>query len=329
MLHFILNVSAFLMMFGCVSTSASDPVVFEYDGKSYRVTDLPETSKVEIFNLQKDHHDKMIEKARAAAIDLYVSELAKKEHKSHEQIESQLLNVNPNPSDEDLKSYYETVKTRVPFPFESIKGELAAFYLEEQKDQKRQALLAKIEKEKDVKLFIAAPVAPKFNIATAAFPSKGPKKAKIQLIEYADFTCPNCQQAVSDVKALLKKYPEQVEFVFKYYPLNKLEQAKNLARAGHCAATLGKFWEFHEYVYANQFKMAWQNPNSIATKLNFDMPKFEACYKSPESLAVVEQSYKEGSQIGVKATPTFFINGQQSISGNSFSALVKEIEARL
>lgn len=86
-------------------------------------------------------------------------------------------------------------------------------------------------------------------------PTKGPKDAKVTIIEYSDFECPFCQRAFATVEEVLKAYPKDVKLVYKQLPLTSIHpNAQRAAEASLCALDQGKFWEMHDKMFQSQMQ---------------------------------------------------------------------------
>src|SRR4029079_8656742 len=84
-------------------------------------------------------------------------------------------------------------------------------------------------------------------------PPIGPASAPVTLIEFSDFQCPFCQRVAPTLKQIRATYGDRVRIVWKDFPLTQIHpQACDAAQAGNCAQEQGKFWEFHDQLFANQ-----------------------------------------------------------------------------
>lgn len=158
----------------------------------------------------------------------------------------------------------------------------------------------------------------------------------IVIHEFGDFQCPACRAAQTKiVKPLLKEYGAKIRFEFKHFPIVSLHRhAMVAAQAGECAADQGKFWEFVDFVYEKQSAMRADVFPEWARELQLDVPLFERCVRSRIKKGVVLEDYEEGKGVGVKGTPTFFVNGEQvpselpAITG-AIDALVAKVRQKL
>lgn len=153
-------------------------------------------------------------------------------------------------------------------------------------------------------------------------PRIGSDRAAIKLIEFSDFECPFCARQAKEVKRILLSYGAQVQFVFKNYPLDmscndmmKMPMHANAclaARAALCSDKQGKFMSFHEALFANQKSLNKDGILQLAQNEGLDADSLSACIDGDEGvrLAVIDD-LKLGESLGIKGTPTFFINGKK------------------
>ncbi len=157
----------------------------------------------------------------------------------------------------------------------------------------------------------ASLLAPAVQIPVAGSPVLGGPAAKITVVEFSDFQCPYCAQAVGEINAVLKAYPSQVKLIFKQFPLEMHPQAELAAKASLAAQKQGKFWEMHDAMFAHQNQLSSEGIKSLAQAAGLDMTKFDADLASTEVSETVIRDVQDGDRAGVEGTPSFFINGQK------------------
>ena len=113
------------------------------------------------------------------------------------------------------------------------------------------------------------------------------------------------------LEQLLEKYPADLKVVFKNFPIRSHKYAIKAAMAALAAGQQGKFWEFHDEMFKNYNRLNDQKVEEIGIQLGLDQAKFKADQKSPVESARVRQDYEEGIRLGVRGTPTIFINGRR------------------
>jgi protein-disulfide isomerase len=201
------------------------------------------------------------------------------------------------------------------------------------KDSKTLIRLTKLDLSKDP----YAEVMKKMNLEGR--PIRGNKDAKVVVVNFDDFECPFCSRVHQTIfPELLKEYGDRVAFVYKDYPLSEIHPwAIHAAVDANCLAALNNdaYWEFADYMHANQSEINSEKSREdkfaaldrIAAqqgqKHNVDSAKLQACIKAQNEDAV-KASVKEGDALGVDATPTIFINGQEAdgaLPASEFRAL--------
>ncbi len=141
-------------------------------------------------------------------------------------------------------------------------------------------------------------------------PTKGAKNGKILLVEFSDFQCPYCGKSVAPVKEFLAKYPGQVTLVYKHFPLIQIhKEALPAAKASWAAQQQGKFWEFHDALFANQEKLSEAFYVDTAKALGLDLQRFNRDRASNEARQAIAQDVLLAEQLGVDGTPFFVMNG--------------------
>jgi protein-disulfide isomerase len=139
---------------------------------------------------------------------------------------------------------------------------------------------------------------------------KGNVDAKIQIIEFSDLECPACSTAHPEIAKLVENYGDKVGLIFKHFPLNFHQYARNAAEAAECANDQGKFWEFVSLAYQNQKALSDSNLVNYAEQLNLNTKSFKACLLSDAKEEQVLEEYSDAINLGLKGTPTIIINGK-------------------
>ena len=158
--------------------------------------------------------------------------------------------------------------------------------------------------------------------------SLGDPNAAVTIDVFEDFQCPFCKQVQPTVHELLSRYRGKVKLVHKDLPLDSIHpQARQAAEAARCAYEQGKFWEYHDKLYANSPKASADDLKSYAKEVGLNTDSFDRCFTSRKYKALVQEDLNQGAQLGLNGTPTFFINGRE-ISGNQslsdFEAIIDE-----
>lgn len=106
-------------------------------------------------------------------------------------------------------------------------------------------------------------------------------------------------------------------------------RATPAAEAADCANEQGKFWEFHDKVFAAQQALTDDDFTKHATEIGLDVEKFKQCYTSGKFKADVQKDMADGQKVGVTGTPAFFVNGRFLSGAQPFDAFKAIIEEEL
>jgi protein-disulfide isomerase len=149
-------------------------------------------------------------------------------------------------------------------------------------------------------------------IPTNFSPRKGNQIALVTVVEFADFQCPFCQSVAGLPDQLVREFPDDVQFVFKHYPLMRHTQALDAAKAGWAAHQQGKFWEMHNQIYGGDIQQLGPDRlRGYAEKIGLDMAKYDADVASPKAAQSIAIDKQLGKRMKVGGTPTYFVNGKR------------------
>jgi protein-disulfide isomerase len=155
-------------------------------------------------------------------------------------------------------------------------------------------------------------------------PVMGASNRQIVMVAFSDFQCPFCATADKSVKQFMAKHKDKVTLVYKYFPLTQIHpEALPAARAAWAANKQGKFWEYHDALYANQAKLGEAFYLETANSLKLDINKFNAARKVADNFIV--EDFKLGRKLSVDGTPTFIINGEVVTGAASLADLEKAL----
>jgi protein-disulfide isomerase len=160
--------------------------------------------------------------------------------------------------------------------------------------------------------------------------SRGPEHASVVLVEYGDFECPNCKQAAPAVEIVLRRFEEQVRFVYRHFPLVDVHpHAFAAAEAAECAGAQGKFWEMHAALFDHQTHLEHEHLLGYAEELGLDMARFTADLSDHVYRQRVREHLESGGRSGVRGTPAFFVNGRIFDVSFGLRFLLEAVESAL
>lgn len=171
----------------------------------------------------------------------------------------------------------------------------------------------------------------KNGVSTGSFTKvKGNNDAPIKITEFIDFQCPACAQGSQYLKGEIEKYPEAIRLQLKHYPLAMHRYGLLSARYAECAAQQGQFWPFHDVLLARQGN--WKRLTDaepafvrMASEVNLDSRKLEACLKGEKADKIIEKNKAEGKSLGVRSTPTYVVNGKIIVGKQSLELEITKL----
>lgn len=138
----------------------------------------------------------------------------------------------------------------------------------------------------------------------------GPDHARVTLVEYGDFECPNCKMAATTPKLLLEKFPGKLRFIFRHFPLvDAHPHALLAAEATEAAAAQGRFWQMHDLLFQNQAHLKDKDLYRYAGQAGLDLVRYTGEMDDHIYLQKVREHIEGGRHSHIRATPTFFVDG--------------------
>jgi protein-disulfide isomerase len=158
----------------------------------------------------------------------------------------------------------------------------------------------------------------------------GPAHARVTVVEYGDFECPNCKQAAPALKLLLDRFKDRIRFVYRHFPVEEVHpHALLAAEAAESASAQGKFWPMHDLLFDNQAHLKINQLRTYAERLQLDMTRFASDMKDHVYLQRIREHAQSGRASGVRNTPTLFVNGNIQDVSFGMPALFAAVERAL
>jgi protein-disulfide isomerase len=231
-------------------------------------------------------------------------------------------------TDADVVSFFQANQGQMQGrPLDMMSAPIKGYLEERARDAAREDLLAELRKGGPaVSLLLDAP---RVQVDVAATdPALGGASAPVTLVEFSDFQCPFCQRVEPTLKQIRDKYGDKVRIVWKDFPLTQIHpQAFKASEAAHCAGDQGKFWEYHDRLFANQQALQLTDLKAHAAALGLNAATFDACLDGSKYAERVRDGVAAGSRLGVNSTPTSYVNGRMlsgSLPFEAFSAVIDE-----
>lgn len=152
-------------------------------------------------------------------------------------------------------------------------------------------------------------------------PDRGAVDAPLQIVVWADFQCPFSSRLVPILERAEKRYAGKTRLVFKHFPQDFHPHALDTAGAGICAQEQGRFWDMHNLMMdlTNQKDLSGPALLRYANKAGLKIPQFKRCLAADDTRARVGRELAQGKAIGVKGTPTVYVNGRRFNSPTGYN----------
>jgi protein-disulfide isomerase len=165
-------------------------------------------------------------------------------------------------------------------------------------------------------------------------PGYGTPGASVVVVIFSDFQCPYCKQEAKMIRDnLTTAFSKNIRVYFKDFPLEQIHNwAKPASLAGRCVfrQDMDKFWNFHDWIFANQEQTTLENLRSrlegFAAENKLDAAPLLQCFDSKATEAEVTRNFAEGRALEINSTPTVFVNGRRLAGSVSWEQLKQIIE---
>ncbi len=171
----------------------------------------------------------------------------------------------------------------------------------------------------------------RYDVPIGNSPVEGSASAPITIIEFSDYQCPFCQQWQQQVLPQIKdKYGDKVRLVYRNFPLYSIHpEAESASEAAECAGEQKKYWEYHDLLFSGQKDLGSTTYTDYAQSLGLNMDSFKKCVDEHRYQSTVKADFDYASQLGVRSTPTFFINGLAVVGAQPFEVFQQIIDLEL
>lgn len=232
-------------------------------------------------------------------------------------------------TDAEVEQTYRSMASRFPnSTLDDLRAPIREYLGQQQRDTVIRALVDEAKKAgAAVEILMDAPRQAVTTEATD--PALGPASAAVEIIEFSDFQCPFCLSAAPTLKQIRAAFGDRVRIVYRDLPLSIHPNAFQAAEAAQCARDQGKFWEYHDKLFANQKGLDAPRLKQYADELGLNRAAFDACVDGRKMKPVVEQDMKAAAQYGVESTPVFFVNGRMLVGAQPFDAFRQAVQDEL
>jgi protein-disulfide isomerase len=333
----VFYLTVLVSLFACSAApaqQASDPAA-RIGNRTVTTSELDDRWRADDPASQAETNQKLYD-GRRAALDAIIAEMllteaGKKKGMTAAAYELEEVGKRIKPvTDAEVVAFYQAnVNQMQGRSLEVMAPAINRYLTEQQRDTARTALIAELRKAGPEVRVLIDPPRRKVEVE-ATDPSLGRASAPVTLIEFSDFQCPFCQRVEPTLKRLRETYGDKVRIVWKDFPLTQIHpQAFKAGEAAHCAGDQGKYWEYHDRLFANQQLLQPEDLKKHASDLGLDAAAFGSCLDSSKYGERVRNGVAEGTRLGVNSTPTIYINGRMLSGAQPYETFVSVIDEEL
>jgi protein-disulfide isomerase len=237
--------------------------------------------------------------------------------------------VKPKPvTEEQARTFFEQNKERVSGDFAQTKDAIINYLQQNELRLAEKTFVDKLRAAASIQTFLNAPQSPVFKISTKDQPSLGNANAAVTIVAFTDYQCPSCAAIHPALERVVKESGDKVRLVARDFPLNIHAEAFKAAEAAEAAREQGKYWEYVQVLMQNQSALSVEKLKGYATQLGLDRTRFDAALDSRKFADMVQSDVDDGIKLGLKGTPSLFINGRR-VTAKTYEELKESVDAAL
>jgi protein-disulfide isomerase len=302
-------------------------VLATVDGENITSGDVEDSLKPLIFEVAEE-----IYKLRKNELDLTINDtlLVQEAHK-RKITTNALLDAEVKAkavTEEQARLFYEQNKERISGDFAQTKDSVISYLQQTELRTAERAFVEKLRAAAALEVFLKAPESPVFSISTKDQPSLGNANAAVTIVMFTDYQCPSCASIHPALERVVKENAGKVRLVTRDFPLSQHAEAFKAAEAAEAAREQGKYWEYVHVLMQNQATLGVDKLKSFAGELGLDRVRFDAALESGKFAEMVKRDVEDGMKLGLKGTPSVFINGRR-VTAKSYEELKASVDAAL
>ena len=283
-------------------------------------------SKLEeqIYNLKRQKVDALINEK------LLAKEAAKRSVSVPALLDAEVTSKVGLVTEQEIEKFYQENKAQLKGEEASLREQIRSHLQNQKLAAKREEFLKSLRSQATVVVNLKAPPVQRIEVSVQGAPFKGGEKAAVTIVEFSDFHCPFCKRVVSTLAKLESQYGDKVKLVFRDFPIDQLHPGASKAHeAARCANEQGKFWPYHDKLFAGPPNSSAELFKGIAKEVGLNANAFETCLGSGKHQAAIKKDIEEGQRVGVTGTPAFFINGRLVSGAQPLEAVARVIDEEL
>ncbi len=228
------------------------------------------------------------------------------------------------PTDREIATFFEENKSQLGGKtLDDIKPSIETYLRQARAADRREGFLSGLRDTQSVTVLLKPPSV----VVAAEGPARGAADAPVTIVEFSDFACPYCKRAATTLSKVIDTYADRVRIIYRHFPLQP--DSERVAAAASCADEQGKFWRYHDLLFAHEGPLDDSALDHVAGTAELDAQAFAACRDSGRGAAVIARDATAAEAAGVTGTPAFFVNGRPLSGALPYEAFRDAIEQAL
>ena len=282
------------------------------------------TLEEQIYNLKRRRLDVLINEK------LLAKEAAKRGLSVSALVDTEVTSKVSLVTEQEIENFYQVNKAQITGEEAQVREKIRGYLQNQALQTRREAFIQSLRSQAKIVVNLKPPPILRVDVSTEGAPFKGLANAPLTIVEFSDFHCPFCRRVLPTLAQLESRYGEKIKLVFRDFPIENLHPGATKAHeAARCANEQGKFWAYHDKLFAGPSKSSPEIFKGLARELGLEIARFETCYDSGKYQAAVKADIEEGQRVGVTGTPAFFINGRLVSGAQPLDAFTRVIDDEL
>ena len=288
---------------------AADDDLLSYQGRSYGVDHASPKLRTRLYDLDLDYYRQRQMLADELLFEIYLKSEANERDVTYEALAEEYLAIEA-PSEQEMRQFYQSNQERIGHPYEEIRERIDQHLRAQRLRARKAELLERVKSEHEYASLLDAPEPPPLEIATEGFPRRGAKVPRFTIVEFGDYQCPHCARAARVLERIIERYPQDVQVIYMDFPINRSGISRSVSEGAACAHRQGQFWAYHDLAFERQSALDGESPTALAKALGLDQAAFAECLSGNGPRAHVARAEREARRLGLRATPSIFVNGR-------------------
>lgn len=310
------------LFYGCSKATSKAEYKFKKpggDGVAAKTSDVKITEEelldgieVDLYEAEMKIFEIKFNRLKTLLVEKYMAKDPKAKGLSNDEFFEKEIAPTVKISEKEVNDFIKERKIPAQQINDQVLAKIRQFLSGQKKAEALETWIANKAGASGITVFFQKPARPTFDVQVGKAPFIGGKDAKVTIVEFSDFQCPYCAEGSRVLKKLKDKYGNKIKVAMKQFPLPFHTQARGASNAALCVneQDTSKFWNMHDQLFADQSKLSAEDLKATAKGLGVDMAKYETCVSEKRYESQVNADIEQGKSLGVKSTPTFFVNGQ-------------------